>query len=113
MRSCWLAVILTGLSFVSACRSDAPKARFLSIATGGTGGVYYPYGGGMAKVLNEHLPGTRATAEVTGASADNLRFVRDGRADLALTMGDVLSDAVHGTGAFDGQPVPIATLATL
>jgi TRAP transporter TAXI family solute receptor len=93
--------------------SDAPRARFLSIATGGTGGIYYPYGGGVAKVLNEHLPGTRATAEVTGASADNLRFVRDGRADLAFTMGDVLADAVNGKGTFDSGAIPLTTIATL
>ncbi len=75
--------------------------------------MYYPYGGGLAKVLNEHLPGTRATAEVTGASVDNLRFVRDGQADLAFTMGDVLADAVRGRGPFEGKPVPIVALATL
>ena len=93
--------------------ADPNQPRFLSIATGGTGGVYYPYGGGLAKVLNEHLPGTRATAEVTGASVDNLRFVRDGQADLAFTMGDVLADAVRGRGPFEGKPVPIVALATL
>lgn len=111
-----LGFILLPSSFVlfTACGgSDASKPRFLSIATGGTGGIYYPYGGGVAKVLNEHLPGTRATAEVTGASVDNLRFVRDGRTDLAFTMGDVLADAVNGKGAFEGQPAPIVTLATL
>jgi TRAP transporter TAXI family solute receptor len=106
-----LFFLLSSSFFLSSC--SAPQARFLSIATGGTGGVYYPYGGGIAKVLNEHLPGVRATAEVTGASVDNLRFVRDGRADLALTMGDVLADAVKGSGPFEGQPAPIAALATL
>jgi TRAP transporter TAXI family solute receptor len=95
------------------CSPNPTQARFLSIATGGTGGVYYPYGGGVAKVLNEHLPGTRATAEVTGASVDNLRFVRDGQADLAFTMGDVLADAVRGRAAFEGRPAPIVALATL
>lgn len=115
MRAFRILFLLLPSSFFLffACGSGAPKARFLSIATGGTGGVYYPYGGGIAKVLNEHLPGIRATAEVTGASVDNLRFVRDGRADLALTMGDVLADAVRGRGAFDGQPAPIVALATL
>ena len=118
MRAFRFFFILLPSSFVllsSACTSDGggPKARFLSIATGGTGGIYYVYGGGLAKVLNEHLPGIRATAEVTGASVDNLRFVRDGRADLALTMGDVLADAVHGKGAFNREPAPIVSLATL
>jgi uncharacterized protein len=100
-------------SFILSSCDSGPKARFLTIATGGTGGVYYPYGGGLAKVLNENLPGVRATAEVTSASVDNLRFVRDGRTDLAFTMGDVLADAVKGKGAFDGQPAPIVALATL
>ena len=106
--------VVVALCLFAACGDrGAPNARFLSIATGGTGGVYYPYGGGVAKVLNDHVPGVRATAEVTGASVDNLRFVRDGRADLAFTMGDVLADAARGRGAFDGQPAPIVALATL
>ncbi len=90
-----------------------PVLSFLSIATGGTGGVYYPYGGGLAKVLNENLPGVRATAEVTAASVDNLKLIRDGRADVAFVLADTLADAVAGRGAFDGRPVPVASLAVL
>jgi TRAP transporter TAXI family solute receptor len=103
------------LSLFAACTDrGAPPARFLSIATGGTGGVYYPYGGGLAKVLNEHLPGVRASAEVTAASVDNLKFLRDGRADIAFTLADTLSDAVHARGAFAGSaPVPATSLAVL
>jgi TRAP transporter TAXI family solute receptor len=102
-------------SLVTACTDrGATQARFLSIATGGTGGVYYPYGGGLAKVLNEHLPGVRASAEVTAASVDNLKFLRDGRADIAFTLADTLSDAVHARGAFAGSaPVPATSLAVL
>ena len=47
----------------------------LSIATGGTGGVYYPMGGGMAAVLSKYVPGMQATAEVTGGSVDNLKLI--------------------------------------
>ena len=107
-----LVAVCVLLSAAACAGADAPKARFLSIATGGTGGIYYPYGGGVARILNEHLPATRATAEVTGASADNLRFVEDGRADLAFVMGDVLADAVRGRGAFT-RALPIASIATL
>jgi TRAP transporter TAXI family solute receptor len=89
------------------------KPRFLSVATGGTGGVYYPYGGGLAKVLNDNLPGVRATAEVTAASVDNLKLIRDGRADIAFVLADTLADAVAGRGAFEGRPVPAASLAVL
>ncbi|HVL67059.1 MAG TPA: TAXI family TRAP transporter solute-binding subunit [Vicinamibacterales bacterium] len=95
------------------CGRDGPSSRFLSIATGGTGGVYYPYGGGIAKVLNEHLEGVRASAEVTAASVDNLKLIRDGKADVAFTLADTLADAVQGRGAFAGSPVPAAALAVL
>lgn len=102
-------------SSLGACSSNtgAPGARYLSIATGGTGGVYYPYGGGLAKVLNDNLPGVRASAEVTAASVDNLKLIRDGRADIAFTLADTLADAVAGRGAFDGRPVAAASLAVL
>jgi TRAP transporter TAXI family solute receptor len=100
---------------MSACGNGAPRSssRFLSIATGGTGGVYYPYGGGLAKILNEGLPNVRAAAEVTSASVDNLKLIRDGRADVAFTLADTLDDAVNGRAVFDGRPVPAAGLAVL
>ncbi|MBA4395454.1 MAG: C4-dicarboxylate ABC transporter substrate-binding protein, partial [Desulfobacca sp.] len=68
----------------------------LSIATGGTGGVYYPYGGGMAAVLSKHLPGVDVTAEVTAASVDNCKLVAAQKADLGFVMGDVGYDAFSG-----------------
>ena len=95
------------------CRSDKPRAQFISIATGGTGGVYYPYGGGLAKVLNESIPGIRASAEVTAASVDNLKLIRDRKADLAFALADSVADAANGRGAFNGAPVPVAGLAVL
>lgn len=97
---------------LSAC-GGGERSQFVSIATGGTGGVYYPYGGGIAKVLNENLPGIRATAEVTAASVDNLKLIRDGKADIAFALADTLADAVAGRGSFAGAPVPAASLAVL
>jgi TRAP transporter TAXI family solute receptor len=108
-----LLTLAVCLSAAACGDSAAPKPRFLSIATGGTGGVYYPYGGGLAKVLNESLPGVRATAEVTAASVDNLKLIRDNKADIAFTLADTLADAVAGRGAFTGAPVPAASLAVL
>jgi len=102
-------------SIVAACTSDPakPRAQFISIATGGTGGVYYPYGGGLAKVLNEAIPGIRASAEVTSASVDNLKLIRDGKADIAFALADTVADAVNGRGAFTGAQVPAVSLAVL
>lgn len=88
-------------------------SKFLSIATGGTGGVYYPYGGGLAKVLNDSIPGVRASAEVTAASVDNLKLIRDGKADIAFALADTVADAANGRGAFLGASAPVASLAVL
>lgn len=100
-------------ALVAACGGSPSSSRFLSIATGPTGGVYYPYGGGLAKVLNENLPSVRANAEVTAASVDNLKLIRDGKADIAFVLADTLADAIAGRGAFSGAPVPAASLAVL
>src|SRR5687767_5776217 len=109
VTSCAAALAVASFS----CDSGRPSAKFISIATGGTGGVYYPYGGGLAKILNESLPGIRATAEVTAASVDNLKLIRDGKADIAFTLADTLADAVAGRGSFAGAPSPAATIAVL
>jgi TRAP transporter TAXI family solute receptor len=113
LQSVVRAALFAALALVIACKGNSSGARFLSIATGGTGGVYYPYGGGLAKVLNEKLPGVRATAEVTSASVDNLKLIRDGRADIAFTLADTLEQAVNGRGPFEGRPVKAASLAVL
>jgi len=68
---------------IAACSggsTSTPATKRLSIATGGTGGVFYPYGGGIAKVISENLPGVEATAEVTAASVDNLKFLKEAAA---------------------------------
>ena len=110
------ASVLAAL-IVAACSgasSSTPVKQRLSIATGGTGGVFYPYGGGIAKVISESLPGVEATAEVTAASVDNLKFVKQGTSDIAFTMADTAQDAVQGKEGFEGiGAVPVRTLAVL
>ncbi|QQA41169.1 TAXI family TRAP transporter solute-binding subunit [Pelagovum pacificum] len=75
----------------------------LSIATGGTGGVYYPMGGGLAEIINNHIDGYSATAEVTGASVENMGLIATGDADLAIGLADTVAQAYSGTGRFEGQ----------
>jgi len=83
--------------------APAVAQQQLSVATGGTGGVYYPMGGGLAEVINNHVEGYSATAEVTGASVENMGLVARGDADLALGLADTVYQAQTGTGRFDGQ----------
>ena len=45
------------------------------LATGGTSGTYYPYGGSIANIWNVNVPGMNVTAQATGASAENLRLI--------------------------------------
>jgi TRAP transporter TAXI family solute receptor len=94
-----LAAIAACVVLAPAC-SGGSGTRFLSIGTGGTGGVYYPYGGALARLISEKIPNTQVTAEVTGASADNLKLLQLGKVDLAFTLADTLSEAVKGAGAF-------------
>src|SRR5437762_2033198 len=86
------------------------QAQNISIATGGTGGVYYPLGGGMAAVLSKYVPGIQATAEVTGGSVANLQLIGTGKPYLGMTMADATLDAYKGEDKFKGKPVPVRTL---
>ena len=85
----------------------------LSIATGGTGGVYYPLGGGMGKILSQYLPGTESTAEVTPGSIDNMFLLRDQKVELALTIADIAFDALEGRERFRDAAVPVRSLANV
>jgi TRAP transporter TAXI family solute receptor len=90
----------------------AQKSVRISIATGGTGGVYYPLGGGMANVLSKYIPYLEATAEVTTASVDNCLLVGKGKAELALIMADTGWDAYQGKAQFK-EKVALRTVAVL
>ena len=92
--------------------SWAQKIVRISIATGGTGGVWYPYGGIMANVISKYLPGVEATAEVTAASVDNAKLIGADKVDLAFMFGDVGYEAYMGKGRFK-EKIPMRCLASL
>ncbi|MDZ7851224.1 MAG: TAXI family TRAP transporter solute-binding subunit [Halomonas sp.] len=78
-------------------------AQQLSVATGGTGGTYYPLGGGLAEMIGKHIEGYEAVAEVTGASVENMGLVWRGDSDMALALADTVHQAYNGTGDFEGR----------
>jgi len=90
----------------------AQKTVRLSIATGGTGGVYYPFGTGLANIISQYIPYAEATAEVTTASVDNCRLVGAGKANLALVMADSAWDAYQGKAQFK-ERIPLRAVAVL
>src|SRR5689334_5981019 len=83
----------------------------ISIGTGGTGGVYYPLGGGLAALLSKYVPGVDATAEVTAGSIANLHLIEGGKSEMGFTMADAAWDAYNGLDKFNGKKVPLRTLA--
>jgi uncharacterized protein len=89
------------------------QQKTIAIGTGGTGGVYYPLGGGLANVLSKYLPGYQATAEVTGGSVDNLKLIGSGQSEIGFSMADAALDAFNGQDKFRGNKVALRTLMVL
>ena len=85
----------------------------ISISTGGTGGVYYPLGGGLANILSKNVPGLQATAEVTGGSVDNLKLLGAGKTEVGFTMADSGWDALQGVDKFKDGKINARTLVVL
>jgi len=110
MRKLLLALLASAAATVPAA---AQQKISLSIATGPTGGVYYPMGGGMANILSKTVPGLSATAESTAGSIANLEFILTKKADVALSMADASYDAWKGEQKFKGKPVPVRGLMVL
>lgn len=101
-----VAATLFGASFAQ---------QSLSIATGGTGGVYYPVGGGYAQIIDQFVDGYSGSVEVTNASVENVAFISRGDSDLALALADTVLAAYAGTGRFgpDGELPQLANLRVI
>jgi uncharacterized protein len=104
-----LGLIAAGLLGIAMAGSAAAQTR-ISIATGGTGGVYYPLGGGIANVLSKYVPNMQATAEVTGASVDNMKLVGAGKAEVGFTMADTAWDAYSGLDKFKDNKLAVRAM---
>jgi TRAP transporter TAXI family solute receptor len=107
-------VSLLGTSAVMFVTPAEAATRYLVIGTGGTGGVFYPYGGGLAQLLSKKLPDTQATAEVTGGSVDNVKLLGAGESQIGFSTMDSAFDGYKGEAAYkDAGAQPIASLAVL
>lgn len=91
----------------------ASAAERISIGTGGTGGLFYVIGAGMAETLNKHMEGATARAEVTGASVENIHRVAAGQMTFGLSSSSTLYEAKMGEGPFEGKPLPVEGMAYL
>jgi TRAP transporter TAXI family solute receptor len=80
----------------------ADEDLFITVATGGTSGVYYPIGGAISNLLESKL-GLDTSVQATGASVENVNLLDTNRAELAITMADAVLQAYEGSGAFEGE----------
>lgn len=85
---------------------------FVTIATGGQSGVYYPVGGSLSSLYEDEL-GATTSVESTGASVDNINLLNDGRAEMALIQADAASQAYAGEGPFDEPIDSFSAVASL
>jgi TRAP transporter TAXI family solute receptor len=102
----------------AATEAPAPAASGdklrLIVGTGGTGGVFFPYGGGLARILTEKMPNTEATAQETGGSVDNMKLIQSGEIQIGMSTVDSAYDAINGAAAYaETGKVPAATIAVL
>ncbi len=108
------ASIILSLCIVLALAGPvAAKTTFVSIGTGGTGGIYYPYGGGVAEVWSKYVKGVKAVAEVTGASVENVKLAHKGETVIGEVMGDVAVAGYNGLSKFKGKKYNILTMAIM
>ncbi len=84
-----LAALVPALSGCNSGSGGQPT-RFLSIGTGGTGGIYYPLGGAIAGMLSSTDTHLTVTAEVSGGAVENLNRIAAGEIDIGFTIGTTL-----------------------
>jgi TRAP transporter TAXI family solute receptor len=92
--------------------STSQATTRISIGTGGTGGVYYPIGGGVAEVFNKYIQGVTARAEVSGASTENCRLVGANEQQIALANADAVYYAYKGGREFK-KPLNILSMFSM
>lgn len=95
-----VTIVFLGIQFAS-----AQQKQRIVIATGGTGGVYYPYGGTLAEIINQKVANVFATAEVTGASVENVRLIGKKEVMFGLAMNDTVYQAYAGEGKFKDSKI--------
>ncbi len=73
----------------------------LLLGTSSQGGTYYVWGGGWAKIMNESVPNTDISVEVTGGPNTNIQLIQDGQMELGFATTWLAGEAYNGVGWAD------------
>jgi hypothetical protein len=77
------------------------RTTFIGIGTGGTGGIYYPYGGGVAEIWSKYVP------------VENVKLAHKGETVIGEVMGDVAEAGYKGLSKFQGKKNDILGMAVM
>lgn len=107
-------LLVSALLVMTATAALAADAKRLTMATGGTSGVYFPLGGAISQVLSNKSNGALSiTAQATGASGENMRLTEANDVDLAIVQNDVAHAAYNGLAPFKGKLGNVRAIARL
>lgn len=95
-----LAMLFCLLAIVG---SVSAQQKFLTIATGGTAGTYFPLGGALAEIWNKNIPKMNANATATGASAANIAMLAKGEVDVIFVQNDAAYYALNDLEIYKGK----------
>lgn len=99
---------------ISACsKSDEDQTKFIVIGTASPGGVYFPLGMGIAKVITDNVQDVFARSETTGGSVMNCQELGAGSLDMGMAMANVALDAYEGIGSFAGDAQPLRAMFSM
>lgn len=98
-----LGIMVCVAVILSMAAGVASAVTFVNIATGSTGGSYYPLGAAMAKIWNDNIDGIKASAQSTGGTVNNIQLMGSGEADAAF-MDGLYYYAYLGKGKYEGNP---------
>jgi len=106
----------------------AQDIRYFRIATGTTGGTYFPIGGLIANAISNPpgsrpcdkggscgVPGLIAVAQATNGSVENIDLLRSSSVEAGMAQADVAFWAYTGSGSYAGKPAfeELRTIGTL
>ena len=107
MRIRGLGRVVSGLVGVAMCvmlswggAAAQGGVQHVAIGTGSMGGLYYPLGGGVASLITKYVDRVKATAEVTGASLENIQRIHRGEMQLGMTNVDIAYFGFNGMSPF-------------
>jgi len=103
MKKISILVLVTLVAFAGTAWAAQPMR--LTLATGGTAGTYFPYGGALAQIISDKSGVVSITAQATGATGENLNLIGMGDVDMAMVQNDLSHYAYNGLEIYKDNKV--------